>query len=88
MLELCFCIRWDLRVTYCIRVHLGRETSMHYFSCSGGPGAVSKKKRTRTRYAELVFFESGEIYGSRSAFRCIPSVKHQHTIFHALLGPG
>jgi hypothetical protein len=31
-----------------------RETSMHNFSCSGGPGAVSKKC-DGTRYAEVVF---------------------------------
>jgi hypothetical protein len=37
----CFCIRWNLRVTYCIPVHPSRATSMHYLSCSSGPGAVS-----------------------------------------------
>jgi hypothetical protein len=42
-LNLCFCIRWDLRVMYCIPVHPGRETSKHYFSCLGGSGAVSIK---------------------------------------------
>jgi hypothetical protein len=26
-----FCIRWDLRVTKCILVHPGRETSSHHF---------------------------------------------------------
>jgi hypothetical protein len=34
---------------------MGHEMSMHYFSCSVGPGAVSLKKRARTCYAELVF---------------------------------
>jgi hypothetical protein len=29
-----FCLRWDLRVTYCIPVHPGRETSTHYISWS------------------------------------------------------
>jgi hypothetical protein len=28
------------------------ETSKHYFSCSGGPGVVSTKKRPGTSYAE------------------------------------
>jgi hypothetical protein len=27
----CFCILWDMRVTYCISVRLGRESSAHYF---------------------------------------------------------
>jgi hypothetical protein len=39
-LSLCFYIQWDLRVMYCIPVHLWHETSMHYFSCSGGTGMV------------------------------------------------
>jgi hypothetical protein len=43
MTNLCFCIRWDLRVTYCILVRLHRKISMHYFSCSGGPGMDSTK---------------------------------------------
>jgi hypothetical protein len=30
-------------VTYCILMRLGREMSTHYFSCFGGPGAVSIK---------------------------------------------
>jgi hypothetical protein len=45
------------------------------------------KKRARTCYAELVFFASGRIYGSCSAFRCVQGVKRQHTIFHARVGP-
>jgi hypothetical protein len=36
-------------------VHPGRETSKQYFSCSGGPGAVSIKKCVGPRYAELGF---------------------------------
>jgi hypothetical protein len=36
-------------------VHLGYETSTHYFSCFGGPDAVSTKSAPRTRYAKLVF---------------------------------
>jgi hypothetical protein len=41
--NLCFCIRWDLWVTYCILVCPGCESSVHYFSCSAGHGAVSVK---------------------------------------------
>jgi hypothetical protein len=33
----------DLLVIYCISVHLGRETWMHYFSCSYGTGTDSTK---------------------------------------------
>jgi hypothetical protein len=39
-------------------VHSGapeRETSMHYFSCSGGTAAFSIKKHDGTHYVELVF---------------------------------
>jgi hypothetical protein len=41
--NLCFCIQWDLQVTYWILVCPGHETSTHYFSCSGGPDMVSIK---------------------------------------------
>jgi hypothetical protein len=34
--NLCFRIRWDLRVTWCILVRPVRETSTNYFSSSGG----------------------------------------------------
>jgi hypothetical protein len=37
-LNLCFCIRCDLRVMFCIRVHLGCEMSKHNCSRSGGTG--------------------------------------------------
>jgi hypothetical protein len=38
--HMCFCIRRDLPVTWGIRVSPRRKISSHYFSCSGGPGAV------------------------------------------------
>jgi hypothetical protein len=41
--ELLFLHPMGLRVTKCILMCLVRETSTHYFSCSGGPGAVSIK---------------------------------------------
>jgi hypothetical protein len=34
--NLYFCIQWDLWVTWCILVCLGREMATHYFSCPGG----------------------------------------------------
>jgi hypothetical protein len=57
-LNLCFCIRWDLRVTLCIPLRPGHESSTSYFSCSSGIGTVSTKKRVRTSYAELMFLHS------------------------------
>jgi hypothetical protein len=53
--NLCFCIRWDLRITQCIPLRPGRETSTHYLSCSGDLVRFPKK-RTGTRDAELVFW--------------------------------
>jgi hypothetical protein len=49
-----FCIRWDLRVMWCILVHPELETMTYYFSCSGGT-STDLKKRNVTRYAEPVF---------------------------------
>jgi hypothetical protein len=39
MSNMCFCIRCDLLIMYCIWVRPRCESSMHYFGCSGGPGA-------------------------------------------------
>jgi hypothetical protein len=41
--NLCFCIHWDLWVTFWIPVHPGCETSMHYILCSGGTDTDSTK---------------------------------------------
>jgi hypothetical protein len=53
--ELLFCIRWDPWVTYCIAVRPGCETSMHYFSCSGGTGTDSRKCASRHVLPNLCF---------------------------------
>jgi hypothetical protein len=55
MPNLCFCIRWDLQVTWCIQVLTRHKMSTQYFSCLGGSGVASKKAHD-TRYAELVVF--------------------------------
>jgi hypothetical protein len=85
-LNLCFCIRWDLRITECIPLRPGRETSAHYLSCSGGPGAVSKKAYRDTLRRTCVFV-SGGICGSCRALRYIRGPKYRCTIFLALVGP-
>jgi hypothetical protein len=51
MMNLCFCIRWDLRVLYCILVHWGHKMSMHYFSCLSGVGTDSTKSASRDVFA-------------------------------------
>jgi hypothetical protein len=70
----------------CIPVHPGRETSMHYFLCSGGPVRILQKARRVTLCQTCVFLSSG-IYESRSAFWCVRGVKCRRTIFHARVGP-
>jgi hypothetical protein len=41
--NLCFCIRWDLRVTLCILVHPDSELLTLYFLCLGGTSTDSTK---------------------------------------------
>jgi hypothetical protein len=48
----------------------GGETSKHYISCSGGPGAVSIKSAPGTLCRTCVF-ASGWIYESHGAFQCV-----------------
>jgi hypothetical protein len=44
--------------------------SMYYFSCSGGPGAVSIKSMLG-HFTKVEVFASGGIYGSHSAFQFV-----------------
>jgi hypothetical protein len=64
-------------------VFLGRETSTHYFSCSGGSDADSTKKHIETRYAGLVF-----LYPVGSVGRVVYfwGMKHRRIIYHAQVG--
>jgi hypothetical protein len=52
--NLCFCIRWDLWVTYCIPVYSGCETLRHYFHARVGPDRFDKKS-ARTSDAKQAF---------------------------------
>jgi hypothetical protein len=77
MLNLCFCIRWDQRVKYCLPVRPVSETSTHCFSCSGGTGTDQQIARRDTLHRSCVFASGGNC-GSHSAFWY---AKHRHTIF-------
>jgi hypothetical protein len=72
MLNFCFCIRWDVRVTWCIPVCSSHEMSTQYFSCLG----VTCMDLTKVHWNTL-----------HSAFLCIWGVKHRRTISHARVGP-
>jgi hypothetical protein len=67
-------------------MHPRREMSVHYFSCSGGPGAISIKSVQDTLRRTCVF-AFGMICGSRSVFQCVCAMKHRHTILHTRVGP-
>jgi hypothetical protein len=56
------------------------------FFCSGRHSADPIKSVIRHITLNL-YFTSGAIYGSCSAYWCIRGVKHRHTIFHARVGP-
>jgi hypothetical protein len=64
----------------------GREMSVYYFSCSGGPGAVFIKSVSGHITLDTCFLSIG-ICGSRSAFQCIRGTKRRCTIFYAQVGP-
>jgi hypothetical protein len=53
MPNLRFCIRWDLRVTWCISVRQGLQWDRYGFA----------KKRTSTHYTGLVFLHPMEMVG-------------------------
>jgi hypothetical protein len=61
-------------------MHPGRETSKHYFSCSGRLGVVSIKSAPR-HFTLNLSFASGGICGSLSAFWCVQGSKRQLTFF-------
>jgi hypothetical protein len=65
-LNLYFCFRWYLRVTYCILMRPSRETWTHYFSCSGGTGMDYTKTAT-WQLRRTCVFASGRICMSCSA---------------------
>jgi hypothetical protein len=83
--NVCFCIRWDLRVLQCILLHPRCETSTHYFLCMGGTGMDSTKIMSRHVMRNVCFASCGT--WSRSAFRCIQCAKHRRAIFNAQVGP-
>jgi hypothetical protein len=55
------------------------------FTCSGGT-STDRTKAQWNMLRRICVFASNMIYGSRSALRCIPGVKHQRNIFHARVG--
>jgi hypothetical protein len=98
--NLCFSIRCDMWVTWCILVHPACETLTHYFSCSCGTGTDFRKSALGHVMLNLCFYiwwdptgqvvhcsVSSGICGSCSAFRCIWGLKCRCTIFHAHVGP-
>jgi hypothetical protein len=60
--------------------------SKHYFLCSGGPGAFSKKVSLEMLHQTCVFASRGT-NGSRSVFWFVRGVKRDCTIFRARMGP-
>jgi hypothetical protein len=54
--NMCIRIWGDLRVTWCIPVLPGRETSTQYFPCKCGPGADSTKSVPGHVMPDFCFF--------------------------------
>jgi hypothetical protein len=55
MMNLCFCIQRDWRVTYCILVCLGHEMLMHYFHARVGLVRIPQKMHRETLHRTCVF---------------------------------
>jgi hypothetical protein len=85
--KLYFCIRWHMWVAYCIPVHPGCATSMHYFSCSCGTVTDSTESAPGhiTRNSCSGF---DGICGTCSALRWVRGAKHRCNIFLARGGTG
>jgi hypothetical protein len=78
MLNLCFCIRCDLRDTKCIPVRSGHETSTYYFSCSRRTGMDSTKSMLGHVMPKLCFC----IYWDIWVMQCIPAHSQHETLTH------
>jgi hypothetical protein len=63
-------------------VHRGRETSTHYFSCSGWAKCGTHKQHDGTSTPNLCFCIWWDLW-VRSVFWCVRGMKHRCTIFHA-----
>jgi hypothetical protein len=66
-------------------VHLGRETSMHYFSCSRGTSRDSTKIKLGHIMSNYYFASVG-IRGSCGALWCVWGTNHRCTSFFARVG--
>jgi hypothetical protein len=68
-----------------IVVHPGRETSIHYFSCSCGT-SVDSTNSAPGHVTPNLCFASDRICGSHSALWCVWGTNHRCTIFLAWVG--
>jgi hypothetical protein len=64
-------------------VHPGHETSMNYFSCSGGHSVDPTGKRIGTRHAEFVFLHPGG-YAGHVVQSAAPKVRNIDALFFKL----
>jgi hypothetical protein len=80
MLNLCFCIWWDMRVTYCILVRPGAKHRRTIFHAHVGP-VWNPQKSAPSHITPNLCFASGGFYGSHSALRCVRVTKHRASFF-------